>query len=148
MSIYQSSGNKTSLKNPVVTIGSATVAWASKAEVSVEHSVKQHDTFDGDLLSTKALPGGSVSLTRLTKHNNATEASFLSALSHLVPEDADAGGNSNAKTVTITDSRKGSKLTVKMTGVYIDKYSANFEGNEIPEYNVDLKSETISIYAG
>lgn len=148
MSIYQSSGNTQKLHNPVVTIGGATVAWASKAEVSVEHNIKEHDTFDGDLLSTKSLPGGSVSLTRLTKHDNATEAEFLTALGHLVPEDDDNGSNSTAKKVVITDTRKGGKLTVTMTGVYIDKYSANFEGSEIPEYNVDLKSETITIFAG
>jgi hypothetical protein len=100
------------------------------------------------LLSTKPLPGGNVSLTRLTKHKNATERDFLTALSHLVPEDEDNGGNSSHKTVTLVDTRKGGRLTVKMTGVYIDKYTANFEGSEIPEYNVDLKSETIEIVAG
>lgn len=148
MSIYQSKGSTTTLRNPKVSIGGKEVAWCSKAEVSVEHNVKEHETFDGDLLSTKPLPGGSISLTRLTKHKNSTEAEFLTALSHLVPEDEDQGGNSNAKKVTLTDTRKGGTLTVTMTGVYIDKYSANFEGSEIPEYNVDLKSETISIYAG
>lgn len=147
MAIYQSQGTNTELHNPIVKVGEHTVAWASKAEVSVEHGVQEHETFDGTLLSTKPLPGGSVSLTRLTKHKTATERDFLTALSHLVPEDEDEGGNSSYKTVTLVDQRKGGTLTVTMTGVYIDKYSANFEGSEIPEYNVDLKSETITIVA-
>ena len=147
MAIYQSTGNNQKLQNPIVTIGGKRVAWASKAEVSVEHGVSEHETFDGTLLSTKPLPGGSVSLTRLTKHKTATEKEFLTALSHLVPEQEDAGENSSAKQVVLVDKRKGGTLTVTMTGVYIDKYSANFEGSEIPEYNIDLKSEQISIVA-
>lgn len=148
MAIYQSSGSNQELRNPQVKIGNHLVAWASKAEVSVEHGVSEHDTFDGTLLSTKPLPGGSVSITRLTKHKNATERDFLTALSHLVPEAEDDGGNSTNKIVTLVDTRKNGTLTVTMTGVYIDKYTANFEGHEIPEYNIDLKSETIEIYAG